>query len=572
MGEEREGALVGRQLGTYGLLRLIGAGGMAEVYLAQDINLERQVAVKVLPHVLAADPAYVARFRDEGRRVANLNHPHIVPVYSAGEQDGLLYMVMPFFQESLRDRMQRAGRPSPSQAISLVLQIADALAAAHQVGIVHRDVKPENILIDPDGQAVLTDFGVARELHGPLWDGKRITHISNGLPVGTPEYMAPEQFVGRKVGPQADIYALGTVLYELLVGYPPREADNPEGVISITLARRSIVPPAERTPGIWPSLNRAVMVALEYEPVNRYPDMEQFSDALTRSLTVPDEPALPASARAMAQLAAAPPTPHVPEVVGGHEDGRQIASAVPPVWAASYLDQVESDGWRRFWRSGLIALLLLGVAGASLVGILHAREPGQATPPSTIVSRGPGGMGAGVSGGTGTPAATGSVGVNAIPVTTQQTATTTITSTPTATATEPAPTSTPAPPLVYYPAGSSGGPQDQTMPKASGTPPSCSVRLTLINSTGSSRSWQFTAGPTTSAWSYSVQGSSPSTFSQTLPHGAVQPYSTNIVNIAFAQTAGQGNACVGPAGFAPVTITLDDDAASQSWSFTISHG
>jgi eukaryotic-like serine/threonine-protein kinase len=191
------GALVGRRLGDYRLEALLGIGGMAEVYRARELALDRAVAVKVLPAALAADSVYVLRFREEARWVAALHHPHIVPVYHYGEDAGLLYLVMPLYSESLRDRLQHAGvrhqeRLDPDEAIQLVSEIASALEAAHAQGLVHRDVKPENILLDKSGRALLTDFGIARSV-SHMQHGRRETIGSTGLPVGTPEYMAQEQ-------------------------------------------------------------------------------------------------------------------------------------------------------------------------------------------------------------------------------------------------------------------------------------------------------------------------------------------------------------------------------------------
>ncbi|MGH2514493.1 MAG: serine/threonine-protein kinase, partial [Ktedonobacterales bacterium] len=203
------GTLIGQSLGGYQLLSLLGAGGMAEVYRAKDPKLDREVAVKVLPAALAMDAGYVERFRDEARRVAALNHPNVVPVYHYGEERGLLFLVMPVLRESLRDRMERDGLLPVSEATRYVVQIAAALDAAHALGLVHRDVKPENILINAEGKALLTDFGIAREASFLKQTGSNRTLAATGLPVGTPEYMAPEQLRAGLVDQRADIYAFG---------------------------------------------------------------------------------------------------------------------------------------------------------------------------------------------------------------------------------------------------------------------------------------------------------------------------------------------------------------------------
>src|SRR5262249_12731383 len=161
-------------------------------------------------------PEYVQRFRDETRRVRALDHTNVVPVLAYGEERGLLYLVMPLLQESLRERMEREKVLPLVDAAKIVVQVAAALDAAHGQGIVHRDVKPENILLDVDGRAHLTDFGIARDADFLKKTGSSRTLASTGLPVGTPEYMAPEQLRGEAVDHRVDIYSLGVVLYELL--------------------------------------------------------------------------------------------------------------------------------------------------------------------------------------------------------------------------------------------------------------------------------------------------------------------------------------------------------------------
>ncbi|HLJ80049.1 MAG TPA: serine/threonine-protein kinase, partial [Ktedonobacterales bacterium] len=273
------GTLIGQSLGGYELLSLLGAGGMAEVYRAKDPKLDREVAVKVLPASLALDAGYVERFRDEARRVAALNHPNVVPVYHYGEERGLLFLVMPVLQESLRDRMERDGLLPVSEATRYVVQVAAALDAAHSQGLVHRDVKPENILINPDGRAMLTDFGIAREASFLKRTGSNRTLAATGLPVGTPEYMAPEQLRAGIVDQRADIYALGAVLYELLTGTVPHEADTPYEVAALVLTA-PLTPPTRRNPAIWPQLEQVVMKALASDPNGRYPNTRAFAVAV----------------------------------------------------------------------------------------------------------------------------------------------------------------------------------------------------------------------------------------------------------------------------------------------------
>jgi serine/threonine-protein kinase len=282
-GASREGSLVGKQLGDFQLQGLLGAGGMAEVYRGFDTKLKRQVAVKVLPASMAGDAGYAQRFRNESQRVAALNHPHIVPIYHFGEEGALLYHVMPILKESLRDRLDREVTLTPQDAVRLVVQIASALSVAHTAGLVHRDVKPENILLNEKGEAFLTDFGIARPILMSRVGRAAQTLSATGLPVGTPEYMAPEQLRGEPMDQRADIYALGAVLYELLTGHAPHEAETPYEVAALSLMGKITVPSA-LAPGINEELEDVVMIALASDPAARYPDASSFAFAARRAV------------------------------------------------------------------------------------------------------------------------------------------------------------------------------------------------------------------------------------------------------------------------------------------------
>jgi eukaryotic-like serine/threonine-protein kinase len=282
MQDAEASGLIGQSLGQYRLSGLLGVGGMAAVYRALDPALEREVAVKALPASLATDAEYVRRFRDEAKQVAALHHPHIVPIYAVGEERGYLYHVMPVLQGSLYDLLRQQGHLSSDEAIRLAQQIASALGAAHEVGLVHRDVKPENILFDAEGNGLLTDFGIARRFAARQGGGAP-TLANTGLPVGTPQYMAPEQLRGEDLDQRADVYALGAVLYELLTGVAPHVADSPFEVASLALSA-PILPPSQRNPQVWPELERVVLKSLAREATNRYPDMRSFSAALELAL------------------------------------------------------------------------------------------------------------------------------------------------------------------------------------------------------------------------------------------------------------------------------------------------
>src|SRR5215212_2179702 len=213
--------LVGMQLnGRYRLDAQIGSGGMSTVYRAFDAVLERRVAVKLMHREIAADTDQLERFRREARAVAQFSHPHIVGVIDAGEEDGRPYIVFEYVEgETLKDRIRRMGRLPVDEAIAYAIEISRALGAAHARHIVHRDVKPQNVLIDEEGSAKVTDFGIARSL-----DEEGLT--AEGRVLGTTDYVSPEQALGRDVNGQSDIYSLGVVLFEMLTGDVPFHGEN----------------------------------------------------------------------------------------------------------------------------------------------------------------------------------------------------------------------------------------------------------------------------------------------------------------------------------------------------------
>src|SRR6476469_4386509 len=200
----------------YRLEARIGSGGMSTVYRALDETLQRQVAIKLMNREITSDSDQLERFRREARAVAQLSHPHIVGVIDAGEEDGRPYIVFEYVEgETLKDRIRRMGRLPIDEAIAYAIEIARALGAAHARHIVHRDVKPQNVLIDEEGSAKVTDFGIARSLD----DDEGLT--ADGRVLGTTDYVSPEQALGHHVTGQSDLYSLGIVLYEMLVGEVP---------------------------------------------------------------------------------------------------------------------------------------------------------------------------------------------------------------------------------------------------------------------------------------------------------------------------------------------------------------
>ncbi len=278
--------LVGRRLGAYRIERMLGRGGMAEVYRAHDSLLNRDVAIKVLHAHLSESEEYVQRFRDEARRIAALSHPHIVPIYHYGEEQGYLYLVMPVLQRSLASVLRQGERPDIAAVIRIGAQIASALACAHTMGIVHRDVKPGNILLDEMGNALLADFGIARDL-AMLRQHATCAHDAEHIVItGTPRYMAPEQLRGDPIDQRADIYALGVVIYCLLTGVTPFDTRDTATPLSLLFQQATTTPdpPSAYNARVPSTLDRVVLRALASDPAWRFPDATSFGRALHNSL------------------------------------------------------------------------------------------------------------------------------------------------------------------------------------------------------------------------------------------------------------------------------------------------
>jgi serine/threonine-protein kinase len=262
----------------YELEELVGTGGMSSVYRAHDRLLERDVALKVLHPQFTADTDYVERFRREARSVARLSHPNIVTVIDRGEQDGRQFIVFEYVRgENLKTLLQRVGPLPEEEAVRLALQIARALGFAHDNGLVHRDVKPQNVLLNGDGQAKVTDFGIARSL-----DVGGLTQT--GTVMGTSDYIAPEQARGSQVDAQSDVYSLGTVLYELLTGEVPFPGDN---FVAVALRHINEPPPSvrERRPDVSPRLDAVIRRAMAKEARDRFGSMDELCAELTACLS-----------------------------------------------------------------------------------------------------------------------------------------------------------------------------------------------------------------------------------------------------------------------------------------------
>ncbi|HEY1458216.1 MAG TPA: protein kinase, partial [Solirubrobacteraceae bacterium] len=270
------GTLLG---GRYRLEERIGAGGMSTVYRAFDTVLERSVAIKLMHRESASDSDQLERFRREARAVAQLSHPHIVTVIDAGDQEGTPYIVLEYVEgETLKARIRRDGPMDIPQAIAYTIEIARALGAAHERHIVHRDVKPQNVLLSVEGQAKITDFGIARTLteEGLTLDGRVL---------GTTDYVSPEQALGQAVTGQSDIYSLGVVLYEMLTGEVPFTAETPVAV-AMKQVREEIPDVQVFRPEVSAATAAVVERATAKDPAQRYPDVPSMVGDLEDVLAI----------------------------------------------------------------------------------------------------------------------------------------------------------------------------------------------------------------------------------------------------------------------------------------------
>jgi serine/threonine-protein kinase len=259
--------LVGRKLKDYNVLRRLGRGAMAEVYLAQQTSLERSVALKVLDEKLANDPAYVRRFHHEAKAAASLVHSSIVQIYEVGEAEGIHYIAQEYVPgRNLGEIIHARGAIQPRLSLDILRQVTGALVKAHSEGIVHRDIKPENIMLSRSGEVKVTDFGLAR-VQGD--GGVNMTQV--GVTMGTPLYMSPEQIEGGELDSRSDIYSLGVTAYYMLTGSPPFSGDSPLSV-AVQHLNQQAEPVANRRPDIPEKFAAIIDRMLAKKPHDRYPD------------------------------------------------------------------------------------------------------------------------------------------------------------------------------------------------------------------------------------------------------------------------------------------------------------
>lgn len=285
--------------GRYQILNELGRGGMGIVFHAQDKKLNEPVAIKILSPLLSNDPEAVERLQREVSAARRISHPNVIRIYDIAEAQGLQYVSMEYFQgTNLRDYLRKNGIPSIMQAYQLATQICDGLAAAHREGVIHRDLKSQNILINPVNQLKIIDFGLAHTSH---LQGMTAT----GLIMGTPEYMAPEQVAGKRVDERADIYALGIILYEIFSGRVPFSGDSAISV-GFRQMKEEPEPPRKINAQIPQTVETIIMKALRKEPSERYASVAELRADLEQALSQP----LPASL----QKATPPPLPDSAEI------------------------------------------------------------------------------------------------------------------------------------------------------------------------------------------------------------------------------------------------------------------
>ena len=265
--------LIGKTLGQFEILEAIGQGGMAMVYKARQPAMNRIVALKVLSTPMAVNPAFLARFKQEAQMIASLEHAHILPVYDMGEQEGWVFIAMRYMSHgTLTSRI--AQGPIPLKDVSKwIEQIGSALDYAHQRGVIHRDVKPSNVLLDAQGNAFLADFGIAK------WSEGSISLTGSGV-IGTPQYMSPEQGQGLKIDGRSDEYSLAVMAYEMIIGRPPFDAETPLAIV-LKHITEPLTPPISINPRVPQAVSDVISKALSKDPDDRYPTTAAFAQALS---------------------------------------------------------------------------------------------------------------------------------------------------------------------------------------------------------------------------------------------------------------------------------------------------
>ncbi|MCC6830237.1 MAG: serine/threonine protein kinase [Thermoleophilia bacterium] len=368
--------MIGRILEGYRIESELGRGGQAVVYRATQLALQRQVALKIVSHQLSADPSFLERFKREGIAAANLDHPHVIPVYEAGEADGLAFLSMKFVDGPSLDGVIRSGQGlSAQRAMSILRQVAEALDYAHGTGLVHRDIKPANILLGPGDHAYLSDFGLTRAI-----EGSKLT--SSGVWMGTLEYVAPEQIKGSALTAAADRYALAVVAYETLTGRSVFDQADRTALLYAHL-HEPHVPPSRRRPELGPGVDEVFARALAKDPAHRPATSVGFVEELTGALQhspawtmataptlVSQPPPQQVAPTAGSSTPPPPPPPPPPSPGAGSQPPPPVsppAGSPPPPQAAPPPRRGAASGPSR---SAIPPWMLLGGGGVALVAIV----------------------------------------------------------------------------------------------------------------------------------------------------------------------------------------------------------
>lgn len=387
---------IGRQVDQYQIIRELGRGGMATVYLARQLNMNRQVAIKILPRVFLHDPQFIERFKREVQLIAELEHPHILPVYDFGEHEGIPFIVMRYLAGgSLRDQLND-GLPPLKDLRRPIEQLCSALDFAHGEGIIHRDLKPSNVMLDDHGNAYLSDFGIAQIMQ----DAGRLT---GSAVIGTPAYMSPEQAEGRPLDARSDVYALGVVLFEMITGREPYQADTPMAMLLKQITEPMPSPRAYR-PDLPEAVERVILKATLKDPAARYPSAGEFARAFVAGLAelsveqsstrLPLPPSVePTFVPGQAALETAPQDENMPTVIGEEAAVQPPAPAkTPPRKAASAPAAAPAEATRQGeptapvaarrgpWWIGLVALLVIVMAGGAILAASGALGRGGEEP------------------------------------------------------------------------------------------------------------------------------------------------------------------------------------------------
>jgi Protein kinase domain/HEAT repeats len=369
--------VAGSTVGPYRIVGPLGRGGMASVFKAYEPALDRYVALKVLPREFLHDPDFAERFRREAKAIAKLEHPNIVPIYNhdIDEAEGIPWMALRLVPGgSLAQLLKSELRPIPlGRTVEILGGVAEALDHAHAKGFVHRDVKPQNVLLDEGGRVYLADFGIAKmvESSGGL--------TATGMITGTPQYMAPEQAMARKVGPAADVYALGIVAYEMLAGHVPFSADTPVAVLMKQVQEPLPLPPPEKVPE---PILRAILKCTAKAPEDRWPSAGAFVHSLEAALearTLPvaaDVPTIAVPAPAAPTVVSRPTVVPAPTIPSSRPTAARDRPAAPPLVAAAPA-RGSRFGTRALVTGGAVFVLVLAAA----VGVAVLLRRGQAPVP-----------------------------------------------------------------------------------------------------------------------------------------------------------------------------------------------